>query len=125
MSIKKGNKGGTRRFPRGGWRDAINRIEHRAIRVAFAPSRPATIEPRAPVDLSLGPPSPPASPPPPLPARGPVLRRYSPPPLGWRGPPAPPPAPRPRAANLPLGFVPARPLPPCKQEEEEARSEGR
>ncbi|KAH0170138.1 hypothetical protein KCU67_g2765, partial [Aureobasidium melanogenum] len=66
MSIKKGNMGGTRRSPRGGWRDAINRIEHRAMRVAFAPSLPATttIEPQAPVDFSFGPPSPPSSPPP-------------------------------------------------------------
>ncbi|KAG9853884.1 hypothetical protein KCU98_g5464, partial [Aureobasidium melanogenum] len=58
MAIKKGNMGGTRQSPRrrGGWRAAINRIEHRAMRVAFAPSRAATttIEPRAPVDFSFG-----------------------------------------------------------------------
>ncbi|KAG9519386.1 hypothetical protein KCV07_g4876, partial [Aureobasidium melanogenum] len=56
MSIKKGNMGGTRRSPRGGWRDAINRIEHHAMRVAFAPSLPATttIEPQARVDFSFG-----------------------------------------------------------------------
>lgn len=56
MSIKKGNMGGSRQTPRrrGGWRDAINRIEHRAQRVAFAPSRPTAIEPRAPVDFSFG-----------------------------------------------------------------------
>lgn len=53
MAIKKGNMGGSHRSPRrrGGWRDAINRIEHRAMRVGFAPSR---AEPQAPVDLSFG-----------------------------------------------------------------------
>ncbi|KAK6001010.1 hypothetical protein QM012_003093 [Aureobasidium pullulans] len=114
MAIKKSNMGGPRWSlrRRRDWRNAINRIEHRcARRIAFAPSR---AEPQAPVDFSFGPPSPPSSPSPPLllPLRGPVLHRYSPPPLGWRDSPAPPPAPRPRAANLPLGFVAAPLLPP-------------